>query len=171
AQPAFEPKAPERSPAPAVFKAWRHDKYSTMMMQAVLQDDAEALVWMLRHNLVDLAATDDLGNTAAHLAVFHDSPRSVQELISLGYDMSRPCDRFERTPEMVATRHDQGAALALVLRSLACLDIQRLARGFRGRQKAKRIKAAWARSAKKDAPEKKSVVGVDGAGEHERDLG
>lgn len=48
--------------------------------QAVLQDDAEALVWMLRYNLVDLTATDDLGNTAAHLAVFHDSPRSVEDL-------------------------------------------------------------------------------------------
>lgn len=46
-------------------------------IQAVLQDDAEALVWMLKHNLVELEATDDLGNTAAHLAVFHDSPRLV----------------------------------------------------------------------------------------------
>lgn len=32
-QPVYEPKAPERSRAPAVFKAWRHDNYSTMMMQ------------------------------------------------------------------------------------------------------------------------------------------
>lgn len=34
---------------------------------------------MLKHNLVELGATDDLGNTAAHLAVFHDSPRLVVE--------------------------------------------------------------------------------------------
>lgn len=87
-----------------------------------------------------------------------------QELIALGYDMSRPCDRFERTPQTVAIRHDQGAALALVLRSLACLDIQRLARGFRGRQKAKRIKAAWSRGAKTDAPEKDSAIDVDEGG-------
>lgn len=46
-------------------------------LQAVLKDDADKLIWMLEHDLVDLAATDDLGNTAAHLAVFHDSPRSV----------------------------------------------------------------------------------------------
>ena len=49
----------------------------TYETQAVLQDDAEALVWMLKHNLVELGATDDLGNTAAHLAIFHDSPRFV----------------------------------------------------------------------------------------------
>lgn len=83
----------------------------------------------------------------------------------MGYDMSRPCDRFERTPEMVATRHDQGAALALVQRSLACLDIQRLVRGCRGRQKAKRIKAAWARGDQKDNPsEKDPAVDANGAG-------
>lgn len=40
-----------------------------------MQDDTETISWMLRHELVDLAATNDLGNTAAHLAVFHDSPR------------------------------------------------------------------------------------------------
>lgn len=34
---------------------------------------------MLKHNLVELGATDDLGNTAAHLAIFHDSPRLVVE--------------------------------------------------------------------------------------------
>lgn len=45
--------------------------------QAVLKDDADKLIWMLEHDLVDLAATDDLGNTAAHLAVFHDAPRLV----------------------------------------------------------------------------------------------
>lgn len=73
-----------------------------------------------------------------------------QELIALGYDMSPPCDRFGRTPEVVAERHDQGAALALVRRSLACVDIQRLVRGFLGRRKAKRIKAAWGRAAKKE---------------------
>lgn len=73
-----------------------------------------------------------------------------QELIALGYDMSPHCDRFGRTPEVVAERHDQGAALALVRRSLACLDIQRLARGFLGRRKAGRIKTAWGRAAKKE---------------------
>lgn len=73
-----------------------------------------------------------------------------QELIALGYDMSGPCDRFGRTPEVVAERHDQGAALALVRHSLACLDIQRLVRGFLGRRKAKRIKAAWGRAEKKE---------------------
>ncbi|CAM9904710.1 unnamed protein product [Ectocarpus fasciculatus] len=153
AQLPFEPKAPERSPAPAIFKAWQQDNYGTMMMQAVLQDDAESLIWMLKHNLVDLAATDDLGNTAAHLAVFHDSPRLVggTELIELGYDMSPPCDRFGRTPETVAERYDQGGVRSLIRRSLAQLDIQRLARGFLGRQKAKRIRAAWGRGAKKEA--------------------
>eukprot|EP00903_Cladosiphon_okamuranus_P016147 g14902.t1 len=181
----YEPKAPERSPAPAIFKAWRQDNYGTMMMQAVIQDDAEALIWMIKHNLVALEATDDLGNTAAHLAVFHDSPRvlrllhelgldlsamcdaeefgsaifysvylgrveCLEELIALGYDMSPPCDRFGRTPEVVAERHDQGAALALVRRSLACLDVHRLVRGFLGRRKAGRIKAAWGRAAKRE---------------------
>lgn len=33
AQVPYEPKAPERSPAPAVFKAWRQENYGTMMMQ------------------------------------------------------------------------------------------------------------------------------------------
>lgn len=64
--------------------------------------------------------------------------------------MSPPCDRFGRTPEVVAERHDQGAALALVRRSLACLDMQRLVRGFLGRRKAGRIKAAWGRAARKE---------------------
>lgn len=32
--PTYEPKPPERSPAPAIFKAWRQDNYGTMMMQA-----------------------------------------------------------------------------------------------------------------------------------------
>lgn len=73
-----------------------------------------------------------------------------QEIIALGYDMAPPCDRFGRTPEVVAERHDQGAALVLVCRSLACLDIQRLARGFLGRRKARRIQAAWGRAAKKE---------------------
>eukprot|EP00752_Nemacystus_decipiens_P018586 g16664.t1 len=199
----YEPKPPARSPAPALFKAWRQDSYGTMMMQAVIQDDAEALVWMLKHNLVELEATDDLGNTAAHLAVFHDSPRvlrllhelgldlsatcdaeefgsaifysvylgrveCLEELIALGYDMFPPCDRFGRTPEVVAERHDQGAALAMVRRSLACLDIQRLARGFLGRRKAVRIKAAWGRAAKKQEEEEAAgnnpgSVGEDGA--------
>ena len=31
--PPYEPKPPQRSPAPAVFKAWRQDNYGTMMMQ------------------------------------------------------------------------------------------------------------------------------------------
>lgn len=44
--------------------------------QAVAEDDVETLNWMVEHELVDLAAPDALGNTAAHLAVFHDSPRS-----------------------------------------------------------------------------------------------
>lgn len=70
----------------------------------------------------------------------------LQELIEVGYDMSRPCDRFKRTPETVAVRHDQGAALVLVQRSLAALDVQRLTRGFLGRQKANRIKAAWGKA-------------------------
>ncbi|CAN0441334.1 unnamed protein product [Ectocarpus sp. 12 AP-2014] len=186
AQLPFEPKAPERSPPPAIFKAWQQDKYGTMMMQAVLQDDAESLTWMLKHNLVDLAATDDLGNTAAHLAVFHDSPRvlrllhelgldlaatcdseefgsaifysaylgrveCLEELIDLGYDMSPPCDRFGRTPETVAERHDQGGVRSIIRRSLVVLHIQRLTRGFLGRQKAKRIKAAGGRGANKEA--------------------
>ncbi|CAM9645018.1 unnamed protein product [Ectocarpus sp. 13 AM-2016] len=167
AQLPFEPKAPERSPAPAIFKAWQQDKYGTMMMQAVLQDDAESLTWMLKHNLVDLAATDDLGNTAAHLAVFHDSPRLVDgtELIDLGYDMSPPCDRFGRTPETVAERHDQGGVRSLIRRSLALLDIQRLTRGFLGRQKAKRIKAAWGRGANKEAERTLLARGGDDDGE------
>lgn len=29
----YEPKAPERSLPPAIFKAWRQDSYGTMMMQ------------------------------------------------------------------------------------------------------------------------------------------
>lgn len=33
--PPYKPKAPERSPAPAVFKAWRQETYGTMMMQVV----------------------------------------------------------------------------------------------------------------------------------------
>lgn len=69
--------------------------------------------------------------------------------------MSRPCDRFKRTPEVVAVRHDQGAALVLIQRSLAALDAQRLTRGFLGRKKAKRIKAAWGKAQARD---KKSVV-------------
>lgn len=55
--------------------SWKH--WFVDVHQAVVQDDADAIVWMLRHELVDLTATDDLGNTAAHLAVFHDSPRLV----------------------------------------------------------------------------------------------
>lgn len=55
------------------------DSRTACLLQAVIQDDAEALVWMLKHNLVELEATDDLGNTAAHLAVFHDSPRLIVE--------------------------------------------------------------------------------------------
>lgn len=62
--------------------------------------------------------------------------RLKQELIELGYDMVPPCDRLGRTPETVAIRHDQGAALLLVRRSLVTLDIQRVVRGFLGRRKA-----------------------------------
>lgn len=68
------------------------------MLQAVIQDDAEALVWMLKHNLVELEATDDLGNTAAHLAVFHDSPRFVVETRSVP-KIPAPTDPASRTRE------------------------------------------------------------------------
>jgi len=34
----YEPKPPERSPAPAVFRAWRQDNYGTMMMQVHSQN-------------------------------------------------------------------------------------------------------------------------------------
>lgn len=63
---------------------------------------------------------------------------AAQELIALGYDMSPPCDRFGRTPEMVARRHDEGAALDLIRRSLATVEVQRLFRGMLGRRKAKK---------------------------------
>lgn len=61
---------------------------------------------------------------------------NTQEIVNLGYDMTRPCDRFKRTPETVASRHDQGAALAVVRRSLAAVSIQGLFRGFLGRKRA-----------------------------------
>ena len=40
---------------------------------------------MLKHELVDLAEPNDLGNTAAHLAVFHDSPGLVILLLILAH--------------------------------------------------------------------------------------
>lgn len=64
-----------------------------------------------------------------------------QELIRLGYDITTSCDGFGRTPAMVAARHDQGAALDLIRRTFAVVDIQRLVRGFLGRRKAIRIGA------------------------------
>lgn len=79
----------------------------------------------------------------------------------MGYDVSRPCDRFKRTPEMIAIRHDQGAALVLIQRSLGALDAQRLTRGFLGRRKAKRIKAAWGKA---EARDNKAVVVDDDVG-------
>lgn len=54
--------------------------------------------------------------------------------------MSQPCDRFGRTPEIVALRHDQGAALELVHRSLAAINAQRVFRGFMGRRNAKKMR-------------------------------
>lgn len=47
-------------------------------VQAIVRDDVETITWMLHHKLVDPAIPDELGNTAAHLAVFHDSPRCSQ---------------------------------------------------------------------------------------------
>lgn len=88
--------------------------------------------------------------------------------------MWRPCDHFERTPEMVAERHDQGAALALVHQSLAGIHIQRVFRGFRGREKAKRTRAAWDRentaAAGNAEPAAEEATGIDGgsnSGENE----
>lgn len=72
----------------------------------------------------------------------------MQELVALGYGMSLPCDRFGRTPEMVATRHDQGAALAIVRRSLAAVQVQRLLRGMFGRRKVIEVRAAAAAGSK-----------------------
>lgn len=92
----------------------------------------------------------------------------TQELIDLGYDMSPPCDRFGRTPETVAERHDQGGVRSLIRRSLALLDIQRSTRGFLGRQKAKRIKAAWGRGANKEA-ERTLLAG--GGGDNDGEVG
>lgn len=54
---------------------------------------------MLKHNLAELEATDDLGNTAAHLAVFHDSPRSVvetQQLVCSNKPRPRPTPHHAR---------------------------------------------------------------------------
>lgn len=70
--------------------------------------------------------------------------------------MRTACDRFGRTPETVADRHDQGLALSLVHHSLSRIDVQRVTRGFIGRRKARRIRAAWARAEQKSAvfPEK-----------------
>ncbi|CAN0422263.1 unnamed protein product [Ascophyllum nodosum] len=179
----YVPQPPPRSHAPAVFKAWRQESYRSTMNQAVVQDDTKTLTWMVDHDLVDLAAVDDMGNTASHLAVFHDSPSVLRllhrlgvdlsttcdadgfgsaifysvylgrveclaELISLGYDMTRPCDRFGRTPTMVAVRHDQGAALYLLRQSFAAVHAQRLVRGFLVRRKAARVSDACEREEK-----------------------
>lgn len=57
----------------------------------------------------------------------------------MGYSMISPCDGFGRTPETVAQRQGQGAALGLVRRSLAAVTAQRITRGFLARRKVQRL--------------------------------
>lgn len=59
----------------------------------------------------------------------------------MGYNMASPCDRFGRTPETVARRQGQGAALGLVRRSLAAVTAQRITRGFLARRKVQRFQS------------------------------